>query len=46
MVEVLHREEFEKAAILRGISFFTGELLNWTLPSVLLALVADIERQG
>ncbi|KAF8315020.1 hypothetical protein DL93DRAFT_2227726 [Clavulina sp. PMI_390] len=32
--------------LLGGLDYYLSEILRWTLPSVLLALVASIEREG
>lgn len=48
VVEVLRTasDENNRDAVLGGAMYFVGELLNWTLPSVLLALSSAIEHEG
>lgn len=38
--------EDNREVLLGGASFFVGDLLKWTLPSVLLALCSAIDREG
>lgn len=35
--------KLDKDALMNGISYFTGPLLNWTLVGVIKALVKDMQ---
>lgn len=51
LVDALHglggpEDSTNRDALLSGASYYVGDLLSWTLPSALLALVAAIHREG
>lgn len=39
-------EDDNREVLLGGASFFVGDLLKWTLPGVLFALISAIDREG
>lgn len=38
-------QKIDKDALMSGVSYFTGPLLNWTLVGVIKALVKDIQQK-